>query len=111
MNLAMAERLLTPEQVAEGQRLAREFKPRKGLRADEAGSAAGKRGVVQVVAADEGCEILVDGAFVGNTPARVKLAEGAHVVEVKKAGFKDYRKEIKLTEGSELTLRVALDKR
>jgi hypothetical protein len=65
---------------------------------------------VNVQAADEACEIFVDGAFVGNTPARVKLADGAHVVEVKKAGFKDYRKQIKISAGSELTLRAVLEK-
>src|ERR1035438_613057 len=49
-------------------------------------------GVVNVKAEDDSYEIFVDGAFVGNTPAKVKLAEGSHVVEVKKTGFKDYRK-------------------
>jgi hypothetical protein len=41
----------------------------------------------------------------------VKLAEGAHVVEVKRPGFKDYRRPIQITEGSELTLRAVLEKR
>jgi hypothetical protein len=63
-----------------------------------------------VKAEDDSYEIFVDGTFVGNTPARVKLAEGAHVVEVKKGGFKDYRKQIKITEGAELTLRAVLEK-
>ena len=40
----------------------------------------------------------------------MKLTEGAHIVEVKKAGFTDYRKQIKITEGSELTLRAVLEK-
>jgi predicted acylesterase/phospholipase RssA len=71
---------------------------------------ASKTGVVNVKAEDESYEIYVDGGFVGNTPAKVKLAEGAHVVEVKKAGFKDYRKPIKITEGAELTLRAVLEK-
>ena len=134
VNLAAAERFLKPEQVAEAQRLAREFKPRKtsvpggtltqpgqadsgpaGRKtgqtssAESASAQAFKTGFVNVMAADESYEIFVDGAFVGNTPAKVKLAEGAHVVEVKKAGFKDYRKQIKITEGSELTLRAVLE--
>ena len=137
VNLASAERYLTPEQVAEAQRLAYEFKPHKASAPGESsspatnavprpsGSGAGqtaavnsasaparasKTGVVNVSAADDSYEIFVDGAFVGNTPAKVKLTEGAHVVEVKKAGFKDYRKQIKITEGSELTLRAVLEK-
>jgi len=65
---------------------------------------------VNVKAEDDSYEIFVDGAFVGNTPARVKLAEGAHMVEVKKPGFKDYRKQLNITEGAELTLRAVLEK-
>jgi hypothetical protein len=71
---------------------------------------AAKIGVVNVKAEDESYEIYVDGGFVGNTPAMVKLAQGDHVVEVKKPGFKDYRKQIQITEGSEQTLRAVLEK-
>ena len=116
INLAMAERFLTPDQIAEAQRLAREFQPRKpsppGAEPSPppATPAASGTGFVNVNAADDSCEIYVDGAFVGNAPARVKLAPGAHVVEVKKAGHKDYRRQIQITEGSELTLRAVLDK-
>jgi TPR repeat protein len=136
INLASAERFLTPEQVSEAQRLAHEFEPHKASApgkspsppanaaprppggdagqtnaADTASTpaTASKTGVVNVSAADDSCEIFVDGAFVGNTPAKVKLTEGAHIVEVKRAGFKDYRKQIKITEGSELTLRAVLE--
>ena len=77
---------------------------------DNPASTASTTGFVNVTAADDACEISVDGAFVGNTPARVKLAEGSHVVEVKKSGFKDYRRQIKISAGSELTLRAVLEK-
>jgi hypothetical protein len=134
INLAMAERALTPEQIADGQRLAREFKPAKPAKPDEAPATSSKvnsgpaaspaptaavtraaspasiSGIVNVTAVDDSYEIFVDGAFVGNTPAKVKLAEGSHVVEVKKSGFKDYRKQIKISAGSELSLRATLDK-
>lgn len=129
VNMAMAERYLTPEQVAEAQRLAREFEPGGASAAlvdhrpavsptnqakitGVAGSPAtvSRTGFVNVIAGEASGEIFVDGAFVGNTPARVKLTEGAHVVEVKQSGFKDYRKQITITEGSELTLRVTLEK-
>ena len=135
VNLAAAERNLKPDQVAEAQRLASEFKPRKGPPAEGSAAPAGKAetrpsgggtnlvanttplsteasrtGLVNVTAEDDSYEIFVDGGFVGNTPAKVKLTEGAHVVEVKRAGFKDYSKQIKITEGSELTLRAVLEK-
>jgi TPR repeat protein len=135
VNLAAAERYLKPEQVAEAQRMASEFKPRKVLPADAAArstekleaqpsgsgtnSVAGgtpaapmtpKGGMVNVKADDDSYEIYVDGGFVGNTPAKVTLGDGVHVVEVKKPGFKNYRKQIQVTEGSELTLRAVLEK-
>ncbi len=113
VNLAMAERFLKPEQVAEAQRLAREFQAQKGSAAGNAAATppgASKTGFVNVTAPDNSCEIFVDGAFAGNTPARVKLAEGTHVIEVKKPGFKEYRREITITGGSDLTLRAVLEK-
>jgi len=125
VSIAGVERYLTAEQVAEGQRLAREFKPLSAAeaRTDLAAAstattqasaasiaAAAATGLVNVIAADTSGEIFVDGAFVGNTPAKVKLREGAHVVEVKQPGFKDYRKRITVTAGSELTLHVALER-
>ena len=135
VNLAAAERYLKPEQIAEAQRLASEFKPRKGPPADESACAVretcapalGRRDqsgrscharvrrgredrACECESGRRSCEIFVDGRFVGNTPAKVKLAEGTHVVEVKKPGFKDYRKQINITEGSELSLSAVLEK-
>ena len=134
VNLAMAQRSLNPEQIAEAQRRAREFRPIKAPKPGEtpaqaarwdagaagstgqtavvqgAASPASNSGFVNVKAEDDTYEIFVDGAFVGNTPAKVKLVEGSHVVEVKKAGLKDYRREIKISAGSELTLRAVLAK-
>jgi hypothetical protein len=135
INLAAVERFMKPEDIAEGQRLAREFKPQKPATPGEAptpankggagpaGSEAGqpgsvgigsakvlKTGLVSVKAENDSYEIFVDGAFVGNTPANVQLIEGAHRIEVKKPGFKDYLKQIQITEGSVLTLRAVLEK-
>ena len=137
VNLSLVERLMTPEQIAEGQKLAHEFVPRKpgstpaprsptgnpdaGLPGAGAASnappaavgtpaATAGTGQLLVKADDDTHEIFVDGAFVGNAPARLKLADGPHVIEVKKPGFKDYRKQVHVAEGSELTVRVILEK-
>ena len=114
---------MTPEQITKGQQLAREFKPLSGQNAPgPKGAAASKapenatvtantaKGVLNVRAADDSYEVFVDGSFVGNTPARLKLDSGSHDVEVKKAGYKDFRKTIKITDGSELNLRAALER-
>ena len=123
VNLSMVERFMTPPEIAEGQRLATEFVPSKraahaatnappaaAAGAKPATASQGKTGVVMVKADDETQEVYVDGAFVGNTPARLKLAEGPHLIEVKKAGFKDYSKQVMVGEGEELTLHVVLEK-
>ncbi len=139
VNLSMAERFMTPEQIAEGQRLAREFKPKAipapghvtpgdllfdpepsttpAARTNEAVAAmpiavpvAAKGGLLFLKADDESYEIFLDGAFVGNAPAKLKMTEGSHVVEVKKTGYKNYRKQLQIGDGSELTLKVNLEK-
>jgi hypothetical protein len=69
-----------------------------------------KSGIVNVTSEDERCEVFVDGSFVGNSPAKLRLAEGSHVVEVRKPGFKVYRRELQVGAGSELSLRASLDK-
>ena len=72
--------------------------------------AAPKTGLVNVKAEDEACEIFVDDAFVGNAPAKLRLPAGPHRIEVRKPGFKVFRKQLELLEGSELTLRATLEK-
>jgi TPR repeat protein len=126
MNLSMAERAMTPEQVAQAQKMAHEFKTRTGPSGPALGTAdvknnnntenvvpgAGptKSGFVNVKADDETYEVYLDGAFVGNAPAKLKLDPGEHLIEVKKQGFKDFKRQIKVTEGSELSLRAVLDR-
>jgi uncharacterized protein len=123
VSLAKVEALLTKEQVAEAQRLAREFrpgqKPQPPVQPDSAqvakagppSSAADSSNGFVSLTANEDSEVFVDGGFVGSPPARLKLTPGAHVIEVKKSGCKDYRREITVTAGSDLNLRVALEKK
>lgn len=120
INLSMAERNLSPEQIAQGQKLARDFRPHKE---DSAGSTGpknaptastsapdAKAGFLNVKADDETYDVYLDGSFVGNSPAKLKLDPGLHVIDVKKPGFKDYHKQIRVTEGSEQTLRAVLQR-
>ena len=119
VSLARLESQLTKDQIVEAQRLARDYKS-----AEESDSArqthpavnapatpeSGKMGYVTVKADDDHCDVFVDGAFVGNPPAKLKLAEGLHVIEVKKSGFKDYRRELTVVAGSDLTLTAGLER-
>lgn len=124
VNLSMAERAMTPEQIAQGQELARTFKPHSVNPGSSTGSpeanthsapratlsavTGSKAGFLTVNADDETYDVYLDGAFVGNSPAKLKLDPGMHVIEVKKQGLKDFRREIRITEGSELTMRAVL---
>jgi hypothetical protein len=47
-----------------------------------------------------GADIEIDGAFVGNTPSTVPVANGSHEVTVKKKGFADWTRKLSVTGGS-----------
>ncbi|MGA7365533.1 MAG: PEGA domain-containing protein, partial [Candidatus Sulfotelmatobacter sp.] len=57
-----------------------------------------------------GADIEVDGSFVGNTPSDVQVAEGDHTVTVKKSGFKDWERKLKVSRGSGVHLNAELEK-
>jgi len=57
-----------------------------------------------------GADIEVDGSFVGNTPSDVQVTEGEHTVSVKKTGFKDWERKLKISGGSSVHLNAELEK-
>jgi hypothetical protein len=57
-----------------------------------------------------GADIEVDGNFVGNTPSDVQVTEGDHTITVKKAGFKDWERKMKVSAGSSIHLNAELEK-
>ena len=67
-------------------------------------------GSIQVSADVEGAEVYVDREFVGNSPAKLKLSAGKHVIEVKQPGYLDYKREVAVTDGAELSLKATLVK-
>jgi hypothetical protein len=67
-------------------------------------------GTVRVTSNPEGADVWVDGAFVGNAPAQLKLAAGKHTIRVASEGYKEWVKEVKVPAGSELTLNAVLKK-
>ena len=58
----------------------------------------------------DGADIEVDGNFVGNTPSDIQVADGAHTVSVKKTGFKDWERKLKVSSGSSVHLNAELEK-
>ena len=68
------------------------------------------KGTVNVSSNPTGADVLVDGEFVGNSPAALKLSPGKHAVTVKMSGYKDWSKEITVQSGSEVQLTANLEK-
>lgn len=58
----------------------------------------------------DGADIEVDGNFVGNTPSDLQLSEGDHAITVKKPGFSDWGRQMKVTAGSSVHLNAELEK-
>ena len=67
-------------------------------------------GRLSISSVPDGADIEVDGSFVGNTPSDLQLAEGEHIVAIKKAGFKDWERKLKVTGGSSVRLAPELEK-
>lgn len=52
----------------------------------------------------------VDGAFVGNSPASLKLTPGKHTITLKVSGYKDWSRDITVQSESEVQLSANLEK-
>ncbi|MGB9195412.1 MAG: PEGA domain-containing protein, partial [Terriglobales bacterium] len=50
--------------------------------------------------APPGADIVIDGAFVGNTPSTVPVTNGNHEITVQKKGFADWTRKLSVTGGS-----------
>src|SRR6202166_426089 len=65
---------------------------------------------LQLESDPSGADIEVDGNFVGNTPSEVRVADGEHTISVKKSGFKDWQRKLKVSDGSSVHLNAELEK-
>lgn len=76
----------------------------------QASAAAVTTAKISVASVPDGADIEVDGSFVGDTPSDVQVTEGEHTVTVKKAGFKDWERKMKVSNGSSVHLSAELEK-
>ena len=67
-------------------------------------------GSIEVHSTPEGAEVYVDGAFIGNAPATLKLSPGQHTIRVTQSGFKEWSRDITVQSGSDAHLSASLDK-
>jgi PEGA domain len=75
-----------------------------------AAPAAALTGKLSVVSVPDGADIEIDGSFVGNTPSDVQVTEGDHTIAVKKTGFKDWERKLRVSSGSSVRLNAELEK-
>ena len=57
-----------------------------------------------------GAEISIDDKYVGNTPSEIDLGVGVHVVVFSMQGFSQWKRELTVMSGSELTVSAILQK-
>jgi hypothetical protein len=74
---------------------------------ESAGSLSAK---LQIESQPPGADIEVDGSFVGNTPSDVQVTDGEHTISVKKNGFKDWERKLKVSGGSSVHLAAEMEK-
>jgi hypothetical protein len=57
-----------------------------------------------------GAEITLDGKYVGSTPSEIGVSTGSHVVVFSLAGFAEWKRELSVLPGSQLTISAILQK-
>ena len=65
---------------------------------------------LQMESTPSGADIELDGSFVGNTPSDVQVPEGEHAITLKKAGFVNWERKMKVSAGSSVHLNAELEK-
>ena len=65
---------------------------------------------LSILSIPDGADIEIDGSFVGNAPSELELSEGEHTIAVKKTGFKDWERKMKVRGGSNIHLNAELEK-
>jgi PEGA domain-containing protein len=76
----------------------------------ESKPAEAEKGAVNVSSNPSGADVLLDGNFVGNSPAALKLSPGKHTITVKMNGYGDWTREISVQSASEVQLTATLEK-
>jgi uncharacterized protein YaiE (UPF0345 family) len=77
-----------------------------------AASAGGRQESVKCsfTSTPSGAEVTVDGQYVGSTPSVINLTVGNHAVQVSLPGFAEWKRELTVSSGSELTVNAVLEK-
>jgi hypothetical protein len=69
-----------------------------------------KPGTLSINSSPKGANVAIDGTFMGNTPASLKLSPGDHSVTVSLGGYKDWVTAVTIVSGSTVPVRAELEK-
>jgi PEGA domain len=76
----------------------------------EDGEKARGVGTLAILSDPAGAEVYVDGHFVGQTPATMHLASGAHRIELRASGKRDWARDLEVIKDSETTVRPVMER-
>ena len=68
-------------------------------------------GTVAITSDPDGAEIYVDGKFVGDAPAKLKLTAGNHTMSLKVAGYAEWKRTLEILKDSHVTLKPVLEQK
>lgn len=93
-------------------------KPENANSAGESGSSSTRDAETSAVSAaklsitstPDNADIEVDGNFAGNTPSDLAVAQGEHTITVKKSGYKNWQRILKVVAGSNIHLNAEMEK-
>lgn len=75
----------------------------------EPGSPAASGARLVITSVPSGADIEIDGAFMGNAPSSLQLQPGDHKIAVKKSGYKDWERTLRVM-GGEVNIKAELEK-
>lgn len=75
-----------------------------------AGAAAPSTARLSIASVPDGADIEVDGNFAGSTPSDLEVPEGERSIVVKKAGYKNWQRKMKVVAGSNVHLNAEMEK-
>ena len=65
---------------------------------------------LSVASVPDGADIEIDGSFAGNTPSDLEVPEGERSIVVKKSGYKNWERKMKVVAGSSIHLNAEMEK-
>jgi len=65
---------------------------------------------LSITSIPDGADIEVDGDFSGNTPSDLEVPEGEHSIKVKKTGYKDWERKMRIVAGSNIRLNAEMER-